>query len=507
MSTSTTPGLRPYQHHGISWIIRKLREPDTRAVFLCDDPGLGKTRQSLHACDALAAQRILILCPAGARSVWQREILRWFPAWADRLVVVEPGTTLPNTRTQLDSPCAVFVVGYDTIGTPTNLWAANLARVEWDILILDEAHYLKNPSQRTAAVYGLRGQTGGVQASCHRVILATGTLTPNHAGELYQHIRTFFPGVLAVSRAEGRPHTETEAEFQERFTSYKPTPWGRQITGSRNQAILKDRLGPFVLRRRKHDVLPELEPLIAQDVALILSEATLKSDLMGEVRQRSIGFRTTTDRDLLTRLSHAQQNDGPLASLRRELGELKVDAVAQWVIERLECGVNKMLVFGWHVRVLTHLHRLLAQFEPELITGATTPQDRRLAQERFQTRPETRVLVGQILACGTAITLTAANEVAIMEPSWVPAQNSQAIDRAHRLGQHDSVLASFLYVPGTLDERIMSVFRRKAEEVALIHDHPVNVQGNTHYGRADPHRDGPTRSRTDRHIAQHPSAF
>lgn len=79
-----------------------------------------------------------------------------------------------------------------------------------------------------------------------------------------------------------------------------------------------------------------------------------------------------------------------------------------------------------------------------------------------------RVFVGQILAAGTAITLTAASEVTIVEPSWVPGENRQAIDRAHRLGQQDSVLASFLYLPNTLDARIMGVFRRKAGEIASL---------------------------------------
>ena len=100
---------------------------------------------------------------------------------------------------------------------------------------------------------------------------------------------------------------------------------------------------------------------------------------------------------------------------------------------------------------------------------------RALAVEDFQTRPGTRLFIGQILAAGTAITLTAANEVAIVEPSWVPGENVQAIARAHRLGQRDSVLASFLFLPGTLDERIMSVFRRKASEISILQGDDTNA--------------------------------
>jgi SWI/SNF-related matrix-associated actin-dependent regulator 1 of chromatin subfamily A len=129
-----------------------------------------------------------------------------------------------------------------------------------------------------------------------------------------------------------------------------------------------------------------------------------------------------------------------------------------------------MLVFAWHISVLEHLRRRLAQFDPVMVTGATNPTGRVTAIDQFQHRRNVRVFLGQILACGTAITLTAANEVAIVEPSWVPGENVQAICRAHRLGQRDSVLASFLYLPDTLDERIMRTFRRKAVEISELHD-------------------------------------
>jgi SWI/SNF-related matrix-associated actin-dependent regulator 1 of chromatin subfamily A len=221
-----------------------------------------------------------------------------------------------------------------------------------------------------------------------------------------------------------------------------------------------------------------LEPLITQDVPLDISAATRRSPAFTEVAALSGALAGADDDDLLlARLTHG--TDGPLATLRRELGELKVEAAAQWVAERLDCGTQKIIVFGWHTRVLAHLHRTLVAYQPVIITGSTPPKLRLEAELAFQNKPEVRVMVGQILACGTAITLTAASEVAIMEPSWVPAENSQAIDRAHRLGQHDSVLASFLYVPGTLDERIMRVFRRKAEEVAQLHEPTTTIRETT----------------------------
>jgi SNF2 family DNA or RNA helicase len=146
---------------------------------------------------------------------------------------------------------------------------------------------------------------------------------------------------------------------------------------------------------------------------------------------------------------------------------MKVAPTVLWVQERL-ASTDKLLLFAWHHDVIDRLARSLAEFAPAVITGKSTPNARALAVQDFQTQPATRIFVGQILAAGTAITLTAASEVAIVEPSWVPGENLQAIARAHRLGQRDMVLASFLYLPQTLDERIMRVFRRKAAEISAL---------------------------------------
>lgn len=473
MLTSAFPAMRAYQTEGADWVHTQLR--DTRAVLLGDDPGLGKSRQVLRAAEMGGYEDILIAGPACSRHVWRNEILKWHPSWASRILVVEPGVMLMNIAgVELAQKGRIIIISYDMLPQSIH-WKTLLRKRHGDLLILDEAHYLKNQSGRTDAVYGAKGSDEGIQARYAHTILVSGTITPNHAGELYQHARTFWPeAVLHRAGPGGQPFTITEAEFQERYTRFKPTPWGRQIIGSRNQKALRDKMGRFVLRRRKQDVLPELPPLQAQDIPLVVRPID-RQDFIRSTASPQRPLQAVVDSTYLTRddelLAQLHDDDTPLASLRRLLGELKVDPAAAWIAERLECGIQKMLVFGWHLHVLARLHRALAAFDPVLVTGETSPKGRELAEDMFQTRPNVRVFIGQTLACGHAITLTAATEVAIVEPSWVPSQNSQAIDRAHRMGQHDSVLASFLYVPGTIDEHIMAAFRRKAEETALIHDH------------------------------------
>jgi SNF2 family DNA or RNA helicase len=463
--------LRDYQLDGVEWLVSHLAL--TRAVMLLDEAGLGKTLQALEASRKLNAQRIIIVSPAGARRVWEGEIARWFPHWTRRVLLLEPPHDLPAVKHRLEAEGPLIViVGYDEFSDRRSHVAAALNRFTWGLLILDEAHYLKNASNRTQSLYGLSGSDNGLQARANKVILLTGTPTPNHAGEIWQHYRTFWPTALGPPLGQHR--------FEDRFTRYRDTVYGRQITGSKNQPELRTALAPYILRRRKSDVLTELPPLQLQDIPLV-AEAGWLQHLSPGVQNRAVMLTQTADEHLLQALTTP---DGAVATLRRELGELKVAPALLWLEERLS-ATPKVLVFAWHHSVIEHLRRGLLPYDPVVVTGDTSPRLRSLAIERFQNSATTRVFIGQILAAGTAITLTAANEVAIVEPSWVPGENYQAICRAHRLGQRDSVLASFLYLRGTLDERIMQTFRRKAAEIAELQGDDDADPSGVRDGRGD----------------------
>jgi SNF2 family DNA or RNA helicase len=163
---------------------------------------------------------------------------------------------------------------------PDQRFHAPIQNATWDLMILDEAHYLKNPSNRTMTLYGRAGTNTGIQASCHRVILLTGTPTPNHAGELYQHVRTFWPDAIISPR---RQMPMNLPEFEDRYTRYRDTVYGRQVTGSKNQGELRAALKGVVLRRRKDEVRPELPPLVLQDIPLP-GPGTPQPRLSGPVR-------------------------------------------------------------------------------------------------------------------------------------------------------------------------------------------------------------------------------
>lgn len=483
--TADPTGLcaRPYQQAGVRFLVDRLTTTldamptPERAVVLADEPGLGKTLQALRAADELGARRVLVIAPAIARVSWPIEIAKFAPARVPHARVVPPEAR-PDLRRPgsgwLDQPDVLAVLAYDIFSQPRTRapWLQALTARRWDLLILDEAHYLKNASQRTRAIYGTRTQGGravGLEASCARVILLTGTLTPNHAGEMFQHYRTFWSH--RISRPMPNPpgaRPLNQPEFEERFTRYTDGIHGRRINGSRNQDQLRQALAPVILRRRRADVLPELPRLVCQDVPLVAAPGALHVPALSGAMSRTAHLGHLGDQCLVQELSSAPAN-AELATLRRVLGEAKVIPAAEWVRERLGVGVDKILVFAWHRSVIAGLGQALLDFAPLTITGETSPAERAAVVDLFQTKPVHRVFIGQILAAGTAVTLTAASDVAIVEPSWVPGENAQAIARAHRLGQLFSVLASFLYLPNTLDQQIMRAYRRKAEEVSELY--------------------------------------
>jgi len=454
--------LRPLQAGGARWISRNFKA--LRALGLFDDPGLGKSLQALSVIEVMRWRRICIVSPAGARRVWFQQILTWYPEWRDRIVIVEPGKY--PAQAALAGEDVIVLVSYDALSPKDSPWARYLSVLAWDLLILDEGHYLKNLSQRTKAIYGRKGSNEGLQASAEHVLIMTGTPTPNHVGEMYHHMRALWPQTLHSLATGDRPMSEDE--FVERVCTFRDGKFGRQVTGSTavGRKLVRDRLGPYVRRISKLEALPELPPVTEQDIPLALASSDVIEHLPFEVRAMERALYASDDDALWRAMHRAPSVDPderePISTLRRALGEQKLPGTAEWVAERLACGADKVLVFGWHVRALERLYQILGEFQPVLITGRTHPTERAVLVDRFQRRPACRVFVGQMLAAGTAITLTAANEVIIFEPSWVPGENRQAIDRAHRLGQKDHVLAHYLYLPSTLDERIIQVMRRKA---------------------------------------------
>lgn len=414
--------FRPYQIEGAKFLASK------RYALLADDPGLGKTAQSIRACDAIGARTVAVVCPASVVLNWRREFRRF-------------------TTTGI----VPYVVSYEKMHT-----LPELDRYEkFDAVIVDESHYAKSSeAKRTKKLLG----ADGLIHKTRRVWFLSGTPMPNHPAELWPML--YATGTIRDTLSS------FETKFCEISTRPFKTPNGRKIMlkryeGAKNIDGLREVLRPFMLRRRKEDVLADLPDLTVDDLPL---------DLDIDRGLSAFGEEYAALRDALKDgVGGLRRIADSVAALRRYLGVAKAAAVKPLIEDMAQA--EKVIVFAHHIDVLKEL-ATGTSFGFARVTGDTPQANRQAEIDRFQNDPDCRVFFGQIRAAGVGVTLTAATRVVIVEPSWVPAENEQAIMRAHRFGQKNAVLAQYVTVADSLDEAIMRVVRKKTDTV----DRVLNVE-------------------------------
>lgn len=458
------PEPKPYQDTGIDFLAARS------AAILGDDAGLGKSLQLIRAADKVGAERVIVGCPAIGRVSWRDQFTQW--QIVGRKLVFWP------SKDPIPAGPVALVVTYDWLSRKGNLktlMAALDATDPFDVLMLDEVHYLKSlDANRTHAAYGRRLE-GAKNAAClaGRVSwrwIASATLTPGHAAELYTHIKALFPSVLITifGREVSFP------EFRDRFCHVSVTPFGVKITGNNRNTIpqLKSALAPHILVRKKLDVLQDLDPIRCLPLPFEIADEA--DDLSGDELSEALDAATAlgldmTDDDCLALLTALALRSDSASTQRRALGMAKVPQAVEWTENFLGNDRSKKLViFAHHTDVIETLRDKLGQFKPALIYGKTPASVKGNEVARFQNDPACRLFIGQTLAAGTSITLTAASDVLLLEPDWTPVNNYQAISRCHRIGQRGSVSAYFAFASGTVDERISAVLRRKAADAAQL---------------------------------------
>lgn len=459
--------LFPYQRTGAAWLATR------KYALLGDEMGLGKTCQAIVAADRAWATRLLVLCPAVVRHNWAAEIERW--SENDRQpFVVESSKNLPRT------PPHTTVCSYD-LAAKLVPWLRSGPH-PWCAVVLDEAHYLKSPTaKRTAAVLGAAGVADGAR----HVWALTGTPAPNNASDLWVLLRCFGATELSF---EG---------FVSRYCTYYQHPdhkIGRVITGTRLSAApeLRELVNTVMLRRKKEDVLTELPPITYGSVEVEAGKVDLELNYPEYfVAGRDESARLVAELEAQRRLMDAfaaappSQHDAMLsllreqtASFRRYTGLRKVDAVAEILAAELEAGAyDKVVVFAIHRGVIMGLRDKLAKFDAVTLFGGTDPDSREKNIKRFQNNPRCRVFIGNIQAAGVGITLTAASQVLVVEPDWVPANNAQAVMRCHRVGQTRPVSVRFTTLAGDpLDRKIVRILQRKTVEITQVLDTPASIK-------------------------------
>ncbi len=433
----------PYQDDGILHL--SIRDD----ALLGDEPGLGKSMQCVRALDEFD-EPALVLCPASARQNWVREVGK-FSAHNPPAQALFTGADAINPATR------ILVCSYDMAAKPGVL--ARLKAFEPKTLVCDEIHFCKEPtSQRAKATMGKEGLAHLVK----RRWLVSGTVMPNHAAELWVILRT-----------AGRTALDYD-DFVQRYCLTRHTPFGDKIVGTRADMVpeLRRLLAGYMLRRKKDDVMKDLPKITFGDIAV--QPGKVKFD--DELTRADVEMQTRLVSALLEGLGSQDSAEALAAfsnsalSLRQYTGLQKVEGCLEWLRDELDSGVEKIVVFAIHKRVIAQLRDGLKDYNPVVLDGSTTAKARDAVVQKFQNDKDCRVFIGNLHAAGTAITLTAAHNVLFVEWDWVPANNAQPAMRVHRIGQKKPVLIRFAIIPGSLDETIQAVVRRKTKDICAVLD-------------------------------------
>ncbi len=445
-----TATLRPYQAHGLAWL-QFLRTAGMGGV-LADDMGLGKTVQALaHVAAEQAAGRLdhpaLIVCPTSLVPNWRAEAARFAPSLRV-LVLHGPGRA------------ALFgaIPGHDIVITTYPLLArdhAVLVAQPWHMVVLDEAQTIKNP---LAATSKLARTLQAGQRLC-----LSGTPLENHLGELWSLYDFLMPGFLGDRVSFGR-----------RFR----TPIEKAGNEER-RAQLARRIAPFLLRRTKEEVAPELPPKTEITETIEMADAqralyegirlSMHAKVRAAIAKRGMAGSGIIILDALLKLRQACCDPRLL-----KLTTVKASKARSAKLERLLEMLPQMLEEGRRVLLFSQFTSMLALIQAELdalglpyelLTGDT--KDRAGPVQQFQTGAANLFLIS-LKAGGTGLNLTAADTVIHYDPWWNPAVENQATDRAHRIGQDKSVFVHRLITEGSIEEKMEILKERKRALAAGI---------------------------------------
>ncbi len=435
--------LRHYQELGVRWMAN-LRQQACHGL-LADEMGLGKTLQVLTLLQffPFAAQDSLIVCPASVVPVWQNEVRRWYPDLDTE--ILRSGCDFLQRDT--GGP-KLWIASYTQLRRHKHL----LDAVEFGYAVLDEAQQIKNPEAKvTQACCAIR-------AECRLAL--TGTPIENRLLDLWTLFRFLMPGLLGSRRRFEDHANAARLELRRSF-----------------ELRLQQQIAPFILRRRKEQVVSELPPKLEMDLICPITEVQrqhyqsllqrgreqMGNDLQAAMQRNAMHFFA-----LLTRLRQVCCDPGLLPGAAAT--DIRQSGKVMMLLSRLEealqgDGSRKVVIFSQFVQLLRRLKPEIKKSFPRVKLYELTGQsrDRSAPVAAFQDDPGPAVILVSLKAGGTGITLHAADYVFLLDPWWNPAVENQAIDRVHRIGQQRRVFVYRMITEGTIEQRIQQLKQQKRE--------------------------------------------
>ena len=426
--------LRDYQKKGIQWL--QMLHHYGFGGILADDMGLGKTLQTIAflSSQVQTDTSVLILAPSGLIYNWADEFQKFAP---DLDVVVVHGLK-SHRESILAENHQIYVTSYATFRQDSEIYRD----LSFDFLFLDEAQVMKNAQTKIAQ--SLR------RFVVPSVFALSGTPIENHLGELWSIFQIVLPGLLPAKKEFMKLSTERVAQF----------------------------IKPFVMRRKKEEVLTELPDLIEvvykneledQQKAIYLAQLQQMQERLGQVSDSEFQRNRV---EILTGLMRLRQIcDTPALFMEDYQGESgKLDSLRDLLVQIAEAG-HRVLIFSQFRGMLDRIEQEL----PDLgltsfkITGSTPSQERQEMTKAFN-QGERDVFLISLKAGGVGLNLTGADTVILVDLWWNPAVESQAIGRAHRMGQEQAVEVYRLVTRGTIEEKIQELQEKKKNLVSEILD-------------------------------------
>ena len=451
------PGLHLMVHQ--ARFIEGVRQGH-RTFLLADEPGLGKTAQSVVAASVANAYPMLAVVPNVVKINWAREVERWTP---QRRV-----TVIHGDGRDVDAFADVFVVNYEILDRHF-AWLSTLGLRS---MVVDEAHFIKNlKSQRSQQVLALAERLRERAPGGDPLLMAlTGTPLINDVKDFH-----------AIWRFLGWIRDDKPApEIVRRLDESGFTPADRGFYPEARAAVID--MG--IVRRRKVDVAKDLPDKRIADMLVELdddlgrsirqAELALGARLLERYRAQlaaSAGVEVDGEPDvgLMRRVamaelkaSSAEKGTDNVFSLVRRIGQAKASLASDYAAQ-LSHSVGKVVLFAKHIDVMDTAERSLADagLRTVSIRGEQTTNQRQQAIDAFQHDPTVSVAVCSLTAAGVGLNLQAASNVVLAELSWTAAEQQQAIDRVHRIGQDEPVTAWRILAAGTIDSTIAELIDAK----------------------------------------------
>lgn len=448
----SVPGSPDLMRHQARFLAEVRR--GHRTFLLADEPGLGKTAEALLAASVSHAYPLLVVVPNVVKTNWAREVELWTPQ--------RTATVVHGDGKDVDAFSDVVIVNYEVLDRHVG-W---LGRFGFKGMVVDEAHFIKNlGSQRSKHVLALSKSIRAAQPGALMMAL-TGTPLINDI-EDFRAIWQFLGWIDS---------TKPLPPLMKRLEETGLTPADLGFFAEARKAVID--MG--IVRRKKIDVAADIPARRVADLPVELddelgrgihqAEAALTARLLEKYRRVLAAKPDGAVEDLIRVVAHAELEESKAAktgenvfSMVRRIGQAKAVLAADYTVQ-LARSVGKVVFFAKHIDVMDAAEEHFAKsgLQSISIRGDQTSAFRQKQIDAFTNDPDVSVAVASLTAAGVGINLQASSNVVLAELSWTSAEQTQAIDRVHRIGQAEPVTAWRIIAAHTIDAKIAELIDSKA---------------------------------------------